>query len=163
VVAHYARWPAEVGLELALRVAELGPSYGTPTGFVGAFPSVYRIWVAVRFALVPGAAGLRNLDPQTRLPVAKAAGGRAPRRQWRRPARSAFLLPRRDSALFINQGDGSFRQWSPGLDDRNQGAAAGFTRAESAARSPRRRGGRTAGLRCFPPVRSTRTAATKPS
>jgi len=127
VVAHYARWPAEVGLELALRVAELGPSYGTPTGFVGAFPSVYRNLGHGRFALVPGAAGLRNLDPQTRLPVAKALAVVPLDANGDGRLDLLFSYHAADSALFINQGDGSFRQWSPGLDDRNEGAAAGLT------------------------------------
>jgi hypothetical protein len=124
VVAHYARWPMEVGLELALRVAELGPSYGTPTGFVGAFPSVYRNLGHGRFALVPGSAGLRNLDPQTRLPVAKALAVVPLDANGDGRLDLLFSYHAADSALFLNQGDGSFRQWSPGLDDRNEGAAA---------------------------------------
>ena len=126
VVAHYARWPMEVGLALALRVAELGPSYGTPTGFVGAFPSVYRNLGHGHFALVQGAAGLRNLDPQTRLPVAKALAVVPLDANGDGKLDLLFSYHAADSALFINQGDGSFRQWSPGLDDRNEGAAAGL-------------------------------------
>jgi hypothetical protein len=126
VVAHYARWPMEVGLELALRVAELGPSYGTPTGFVGAFPSVYRNLGHGRFVLVPGSAGLRNVDPQTRLPVAKALAVVPLDANGDGRLDLLFSYHAADNALFISQGDGSFRQWSPGLDDRNEGAAAGL-------------------------------------
>jgi len=72
VVANYARWLGDVDLATAFSVALMGHSYGAPTGFVGAFPSVYRNLGHGRFALVPGSAGLRNIDPQTHLPVAKA-------------------------------------------------------------------------------------------
>ena len=72
IVANYARWLGDVDLATAFSVALMGHSYGAPTGFVGAFPSVYRNLGHGRFALVPGSAGLRNIDPQTHLPVAKA-------------------------------------------------------------------------------------------
>lgn len=126
VVAHYARWPTGMGLDLALRVAELGPSYGTPTGFVGAFPSVYRNLGHGRFALVPGSAGLRNLDPQTRMPVARTLAVVPLDANGDGRLDLLFTYQAADSALFINQGDGSFRQWSSGLDRRNEGAAAGL-------------------------------------
>jgi len=126
IVAHYARWPKGMGLDLALRVAELGPSYGTPTGFVGAFPSVYRNIGDGRFALVPGSAGLRNVDPETRLPVGKALAVVPVDTNGDGRLDLLFTYHAAGSALFINQGDGSFRQWSPGLDNRNEGAAAGL-------------------------------------
>jgi hypothetical protein len=126
VVAHYARWPTGMGLDLALRVAELGPSYGTPTGFVGAFPSVYRNLGHGRFVLVPGSAGLRNLDPETRMPVAKVLAVVPLDANGDGKLDLLFAYQAAESALFINQGDGSFRQWSSGLDNRNEGAAAGL-------------------------------------
>jgi hypothetical protein len=126
VVAHYARWPAGMDLGLALRVAELGPSYGTPTGFVGAFPSVYRNLGDGRFALVPGSAGLRNLDPETRMPMARTLAVVPVDTNGDGKLDLLFTYQAAESALFINQGDGSFRQWSPGLDRRNEGAAAGL-------------------------------------
>ncbi len=124
VVAHYVRWPTGMGLDLALRVAELGPSYGTPTGFVGAFPSVYRNLGSGRFALVPGSAGLRDLDPETRMPVAKTLAVVPVDANGDGKLDLLFAYQAAESALFINQGDGSFRQWSSGLDNRNEGAAA---------------------------------------
>jgi hypothetical protein len=126
VVTHYARWPAAMDLGLALRVAELGPSYGTPTGFVGAFPSVYRNLGDGRFALVPGSAGLRNLDPETRMPVARTLAVVPVDTNGDGKLDLLFTYQAAESALFINQGDGSFRQWSPALDNRNEGAAAGL-------------------------------------
>jgi len=126
VVAHYARWPMGMDLGVALRVAELGPSYGTPTGFVGAFPSVYRNQGQGRFALIPGSAGLRNLDPQSRMPVAKTLAVVPVDANGDGKLDLLFTYHTAESALFINQGDGSFRQWSSGLDNRNEGAAAGL-------------------------------------
>ena len=126
VVAHYARWPMGMDLGVALRVAELGPSYGTPTGFVGAFPSVYRNLGHGRFALVPGSAGLRNFDPETRMPVGKMLAVVPVDANGDGKLDLLFAYQAADSALFINQGDGSFRQWSSGLDHRNEGAAAGL-------------------------------------
>ena len=71
IVLHYARWPREVGLGPAFTIADIGRSYGAPTGFVSAFPSVYRNLGNGRFALVPDSAGLRDLDPETSRPVAQ--------------------------------------------------------------------------------------------
>jgi hypothetical protein len=115
-----------MGLDLALRVAELGPSYGTPTGFVGAFPSVYRNLGHGRFALVQGSAGLRNLDPETGMPVAKTLAVVPVDANGDGRLDLLFSYEAAGSALFINQGDGSFRQWSSRLDNRNEGAAAGL-------------------------------------
>jgi hypothetical protein len=126
VVANYVRWPEEVGLGLALRVAEMGPSYGTPTGFVGAFPSVYRNLGNGRFASVPGASGLRNIDPETGMPAAKALAVVPLDANGDGRLDLMFTYHAARSALFVNQGDGTFRKWSPGLDDRNEGAGAGL-------------------------------------
>lgn len=65
VVLHYARWPQEVGLGAAFAVAAMGRSYGAPTGFFSVPPTVWRNLGDGRFAEVPGAAGLRVLDPET--------------------------------------------------------------------------------------------------
>ena len=124
VVAHYARWPQEVGLASAFMVAAVGRSYGAPAGFLSAFPSVYRNLGDGRFALVPKSAGLRDIDPQTGLPVAKPlalipvdANG---------DGRPDLLFSYHTSApaLFLNQGDGTFRKWTVRRDDRHEGASA---------------------------------------
>ena len=72
VVAHYARWPSEVPLEMAFTIAKVGRSYGAPAGFSGLYPSVYRNLGGGRFVLVENSAGLRAVDPQTGFPLAKA-------------------------------------------------------------------------------------------
>jgi enediyne biosynthesis protein E4 len=71
IVLHYARWPREVELGHAFTIANIGRSYGAPTGFVSVFPSVYRNLGRGRFALVPDSAGLRDVDRETGRPVAQ--------------------------------------------------------------------------------------------
>ena len=129
VVANYARWPEDVELGTAFGIAQMGHSYGAPNGFMGAFPSVYRNLGNGRFALVPGAAGLRNIDPQTHLPVAKALAVVPLDANGDGRLDLLFSYQTSENALFVNQGDGTFRHWTSGLDDRNEGAAAGFAAA----------------------------------
>jgi hypothetical protein len=131
VVAHYARWPAEVGLGMAFMIADVGRSYGAPVGFVDAFPSVYRNLGHGRFALVPGAAGLRTIDPQTGLPMAKPLAVVPVDANGDGRLDLLFTYQTADNALFINQGNGTFRRWTPGLDDRREGAAAGLAATSS--------------------------------
>jgi hypothetical protein len=129
VVANYARWPEDVELSTAFGIAQMGHSYGAPNGFLGAFPSVYRNLGNGRFARVSGAAGLRNIDPQTHLPVAKALAVVPLDANGDGRLDLLFSYQTAENALFINQGDGTFRRWTSGLDDRNEGAAAGFAAA----------------------------------
>src|SRR5688572_4051638 len=64
VVLHYARWAQEVGLGQAFAVAEMGRSYGSPTGFFSAHPTVWRNLGNGRFAPVRDSAGLRDIDAE---------------------------------------------------------------------------------------------------
>lgn len=129
VVAHYARWPQEVPLALAFTIADVGRSYGTPTGFVGVLPSVYRNLGHGRFVSVRGAAGLRNLDQQTGLPTAKALAVVPVDANGDGKLDLLFSYHTADNALFINQGDGTFKQWTAGAENRHEGAAAGVASA----------------------------------
>lgn len=131
VVAHYARWPADVELQAAFMVSKLGRSYGSPAGFLGAFPSVYRNIGDGQFALVAGSAGLRDMDPQTRFPMAKAlavvpldanADGRLD---------LLFTYHTGESSLFLNQGGGTFRRSVAAADFRQEGISAGLASASS--------------------------------
>ena len=131
VVLHYARWPREVPLGQAFAIADIGRSYGAPTGFVSAFPTVYRNLGHGRFAEVPGGAGLRDIDPDTRRPVAQPlaivpvdADG---------DSRLDLLISYHlaPPALFLNQGDGTFRKAARAPDNRQEGAAAGFAASSS--------------------------------
>ena len=131
VVAHYARWPREVGLRLAFTVADVGRSYGTPVGFVSAFPSVYHNLGDGRFALVPESAGLRDIDPQTELPVAKPLAVVPVDANGDGKLDLLFSYHTNETALFLNRGDGTFRKWTTGRDDRHEGTSAGFASASA--------------------------------
>ncbi len=130
VVAHYARWPQEVGLSTAFGVAAMGHSYGAPTGFMGAFPSVYRNLGNGKFALVRDSAGLRNVDAQTGLPVAKALAVTPVDLNDDGKLDLLFSYHANEGALFVNQGDGTFRKWAGG-GDRHEGASAGVASTSS--------------------------------
>ncbi len=128
VVAQYARWPEDLGLAGAFSVAAMGRSYGTPTGFLGAFPLVYRNSGDGRFVHVADNAGLRPTDPQTGLPalgmlavVPVDADGDA-------ALDLLFSFHTGGSMLYLNEGNGTFRLWQgqSGREDRHEGAAAGF-------------------------------------
>ena len=129
VVAHYARWPQEVSLAMAFTIADVGRSYGAPTGFVGVPPSVYHNLGHGKFVLVPGAAGLRNLDPSTGLSVAKALAVVPVDANGDGKLDLLFSYHTAENALFLNQGDGTFRKWVPGSDNRHEGASAGLASA----------------------------------
>jgi hypothetical protein len=131
VVANYARWLGDVDLATAFSIALMGHSYGAPTGFVGAFPSVYRNLGHGRFALVPGSAGLRNIDPQTHLPVAKALAVVPLDANGDGRLDLLFTYHTADSALFLNQGDGTFRRWATDAGQRNEGASASLASAST--------------------------------
>jgi hypothetical protein len=124
VVAHYARWPAEVDLLTAFRVSEVGRSYGTPTGFVGAFPSVYRNLGDGRFALVSDSAGLRDIDLQTSFPVAKTLAVTPVDANEDGRLDLLFTYLANESALFLDEGDGHFRRIAA-ADRRQEGIATG--------------------------------------
>ena len=131
VVLHYARWPQEVGLGQAFAVAEMGRSYGTPTGFFSSHPTVWRNRGDGRFEAVPESAGLRDIDPETGRPVAwplaltvlDANGDRRP----------DLLIAYHQHAptLFLARDDGTFAKQTGALGPRQEGAAASFASASA--------------------------------
>jgi hypothetical protein len=131
VVAHYARWPREVGLAESFGIAAMGRSYGAPTGFMGAFPSVYRNLGHGRFALVPDSAGLRPLDAQTGLPAAKALAVAPLDVDGDGRLDLLFTYHTGENQFYLNQGDGTFRRWTGGMGDRHEGATADLAAASS--------------------------------
>lgn len=131
VVCHYARWASEVDLRVAFVVEKLGRSYGAPTGFVSAFPTVYRNLGDGRFAPMADGAGLRDLDPQTGFPAAKPLAVvpvDANDDGW---LDLLFAYHTRANALFLNQGDGTFRAWAGEFDRRREGISTGLAAASS--------------------------------
>lgn len=131
VVAHYARWPVDVDLQAAFMVSKLGHSYGAPAGFLGAFPSLYRNLGDGRFALVPTGAGLRDIDPQTRFPMAKTLAVIPVDANGDGRIDLLFTYLTGESSLFLNQGSGQFRRWASGTDFRQEGISAGLASASS--------------------------------
>ena len=129
VVAHYARWAPEVSLELAFTVARVGRSYGAPVGFVSAFPTVYRNLGDGHFAPLPGSAGLRDIDRQTGLAVAEPLAVVPVDANGDGKIDLLFSYQQSDNALFLNRGNGTFRRWSAGREDRHEGAGAGIASA----------------------------------
>lgn len=129
VVCHYARWPFDVELQAAFTVADVGRSYGAPAGFMGSFPSVYRNLGDGHFALVPGSAGLRHVDPQTGFPMAKTLAVVPVDANGDGRLDLIFSYHTAEPAIFLNQGDGTFRRWNAGSDQRPEGAVAGLTPA----------------------------------
>lgn len=124
IVAHYARWPQEVGLDGAFSVALMGRSYGTPTGFLGAPPTVYRNLGDGRFAEIPGAAGLIATDDQTGLPIARALAVVPGDANNDGLLDLLFSFHTHGSVLFLNEGNGRFRRWTGIELDRREGASA---------------------------------------
>ncbi|MBE2213067.1 MAG: CRTAC1 family protein, partial [Opitutaceae bacterium] len=124
VVCQYARWPEEVGLDGAFAVALMGRSYGTPTGFLGAPPAVYRNLGDGRFSTAPDSAGLVTIDPETGLPAARALA--AIPGDANNDGRLDLLLTfhASPSALFLAHEGGAFRRWTSADTDRREGAAA---------------------------------------
>ena len=136
VVAHYARWSREVELQMAFTVANVGHSYGTPAGFVGAFPSVYQNKGDGRFVLVPHSAGLRDVDRQTGFPVAKTLAVVPVDANGDGRPDLLFSYHTQDGALFLNAGDGTFRRWTEREDRRREGVSAGLASAGSLSFAP---------------------------
>ncbi|ACB75613.1 CRTAC1 family protein [Opitutus terrae] len=133
VVCHYARWPRELDLHTAFMVSQVGHSYGAPTGFLGAFPTVYRNLGEGRFAVVPGGAGLRDVDPDTGFPVAKALAVVPVDANSDGRLDLLFTYHTSQSALFVNQEGGTFRRWTAADEGRQEGVAAGLVAAGSLA------------------------------
>jgi enediyne biosynthesis protein E4 len=126
IVAHYAQWSQEVPLAMAFAIADMGRSYGSPAGFISSLPSVYRNEGRGKFTLVPGAAGLRNIDSQTGMLVSKAIAVVPIDANSDGKLDLLFSYHTADNALFLNQGDGTFKKWGGGTDNRNEGATAGL-------------------------------------
>jgi hypothetical protein len=126
IVLHYARWSQEVGLGQAFAVAEMGRSYGAPTGFVSSHPTVWRNLGDGRFAALPRSAGLRANDPETGRPVPwplalALADANADRR-----LDVLVTYQQHPPALFLAAGDGTFVRQAAAPAPRQEGAAASF-------------------------------------
>src|SRR5690606_21362863 len=126
VVCRYARWPREIELELAFKIAGVGRSYGAPAGFVSASPALYRNLGDGRFVEAGEEAGLLDLDPQTQLPRAWSLAVVPVDANADGALDLLFTYHVGHPVLYLNQRDGTFREWRLEAGPRNVGAAAGL-------------------------------------
>jgi enediyne biosynthesis protein E4 len=125
VVCNYARWAREADLKDAFALERAGPSYTSRVGFVGVFPTVYRNLGNGRFADVSAKTGLSLLDRQTGYPRAAPLAVAAVDANGDGRLDLLFTYQSGDDVLFLNQGDGTFREWKPPTE-RREGASAGL-------------------------------------
>ncbi|AOS44741.1 FG-GAP repeat protein [Lacunisphaera limnophila] len=131
VVLHYARWPQEVGLGSAFAVAEMGRSYGNPTGFFSSPPTVWHNRGDGRFAAAADSAGLRDIDPETGRPVAWPLALTVLDVNGDRRSDLLIAYHNHGPALFLAQGDGTFARQAGVQGPRQEGAAAGLASASA--------------------------------
>ncbi len=129
IVLHYARWAQEVGLAQAFAVAEMGRSYGAPTGFFSAPPTVWRNTGDGRFVRLPDSAGLRDIDPETGRPVAWPVAIAPLDVNGDRGLDILITYHFHGPALFMARGDGTFQRETGSRNPRQEGAAASLASA----------------------------------
>jgi enediyne biosynthesis protein E4 len=129
VVCNYARWARETGLQDAFAAEVDGPSYTAPAGFVSVYPTVYRNLGNGKFVDISAKTGLNLIDRQTGYPRAHPLAVAAVDANGDGKLDLLFTYQSGPDMLFLNQGDGTFRQWIPRTDERREGAAAGLVGA----------------------------------
>jgi hypothetical protein len=126
VVCNYARWARETGLQDAFAAEIDGPSYTSSSGFVSIFPSVYRNLGNGKFVEISAKTGLNLIDRQTGYPRANPLSVAAVDANGDGRLDLLFTYQSGGDILFLNQGDGTFRQWKPPAEQRREGASAGL-------------------------------------
>jgi hypothetical protein len=126
VVCNYARWAPESSLQDAFAAEVAGPSYTAPSGFVSAFPTVYRNLGNGKFRKVIGKTGLEVIDRQTGYPIAHPLAVAAVDANGHGRLDLLFTYQGSPDMLFINQGNGTFRPWAPSTAPRREGELAGL-------------------------------------
>ncbi len=134
VVCNYARWAGETSLREAFTAENVGPSYTAPAGFVSVFPSVYRNLGNGKFVEVSAKTGLDLIDRQTGFPRALPLAVAAVDANGDGRLDLLFTYQSGEDVLFINQGNGTFRQWRPSTAERREGASAGLAGPSELAR-----------------------------
>lgn len=155
VVCNYARWPRESDLRSALMAERAGISYANPSGFVSCFPTVYRNLGHGHFVDVTPSTGLETIDRQTGFPRALPLAVAAVDADGDGRLDLLFKYQSADDVLYLNQGNGTFRAWTP-PPERREGvsaavaAASGSAFAQSGATGERLSVLREAGLALVP-------------
>jgi hypothetical protein len=126
VVCNYARWSRETSLQDAFAAEINGPSYTAPAGFVSVFPTVYRNMGNGKFLDVSTKTGLNLIDRQTGYPRAHPLAVAAVDANGDGRLDLLFTYQSGGDLLFLNQGDGTFRPWTPPAEERREGASAGL-------------------------------------
>lgn len=156
IVLHYARWPQEVGLGQAFAVAEMGRSYGAPTGFFSSHPTVWRNAGDGRFVAWPRSAGLRNDDPETGRPTPWPLALALTDANGDRRLDVIVAYHQHAPALFVAAGDGTFARQDTVPAPRQEGAAATF--AAPSLLPPQAREGEAGRLRALLAAAARRSA-----
>lgn len=126
VVCNYARWSHGTDLRQALVAEVAGPSYAAPAGFVSAFPTVYRNLGNGKFEDATGRSGLQLIDRLTGFPRAEPLAVAAVDANGDGRLDLLFSYQAGPDVLFLNQGDGTFREWTPPAAERREGSSAGL-------------------------------------
>jgi hypothetical protein len=126
VVCNYARWAPESSLQDAFAAEAVGPSYTAPSGFVSAFPTVYRNLGNGKFRKMAARTGLEVIDRQTGYPMANPLAVAAVDANGSGRLDLLFTYQSGPDLLFLNQGDGTFRRWTAPAPVRREGELAGI-------------------------------------
>jgi enediyne biosynthesis protein E4 len=129
VVCNYARWARGTNLGDSFTAESVGPSYMAPAGFVSVFPTVYRNLGNGKFEEISAKTGLNLIDRETGYPRAHPLVVAAVDANGDGRLDLLFTYQSGDDVLFLNQGDGTFREWTPPRQERNEGVSAGLVGA----------------------------------
>ena len=125
-VCDYVQWSPEIDREVDYRLTGVGRAYGPPTDFAGADNTLFRN-DGERFTDVSAEAGIRVSNPATGLPGGKALAALPVDVDGDGWLDVAVANDTVRNFLFVNRGDGSFREVGVemGLAFDNAGLATG--------------------------------------
>jgi len=131
-VCNFARWPLELGLEMAFKLAGLGRAYAPPVNFLPTGPYLYMNNGDGTFEEVSEAAGLRVIDPETGLLAAKSLAVAPVDLEENGHIDLVVANHQMENYVFENRGDGTFAE--VGARYRESGRTGGQAIGIDAAR-----------------------------